>query len=467
MNPTHTCGGAALTGGHQSTRSWVASIIKEKLKDFPDYKPKDIVNDIKQEYGLQLNYSQAWRAKEIAMEQLHGSHKDASSQLPSLYDRIMEINPGTLATFTTKEDSSFHRLFISFHASLSGFVQGCRPLLFLNSIPWNTKYQGMLLTATAADGDDGVFPVAFAVVDAETNDNWHWFLLQLKSAVSTSCPLTFIADRQKGLQESLSEIFKDSNLGYCLHYLSEELVRDLKGQFSGEVQRTVVEHIYSAASAPKPEDFHTSVESIKSISLEAYNWIMQNAYELPIKQMVDVMRGNIMELIYTRRAGSDHWLTRLTPSMEEKLEKESLEVHSFQVLLTTGSIFEVQGETTEVVEIDRWDCSCKGWQLTGLPCCHAIAVISCIGQSPYDYCSRYFTTESYRLTYAESIQPIPILNSPIQNESSQALVTPPTRRPPGRPTTKKVGPQEVMKSQLQCSRCKGLGHNRATCKELL
>ncbi|XP_038993876.1 uncharacterized protein LOC120117707 isoform X2 [Hibiscus syriacus] len=499
MNPTHSCGGSALTGGHQSSRTWVASIIKEKLKDFPDYKPKDIVNDIKQEYGLQLNYFQAWRAKEIAMEQLQGSHKDAYSQLPSLCDRIMETNPGSLALFTTKEDSSFHRLFISFHASLSGFVQGCRPLLFLNSIPLKSKYQGILLTATAADGDDDVFPVAFAVVDVETNDNWRWFLLQLKSAVSTSCPLTFVADRQKGLQESVSEIFKDSNLGYCLRYLSEELVRDLKGQFFKEVQCIMIEHLYSAASAPKPEDFHTSVESIKSISLEAYDWIMRSephnwansffqgarynymtsnfgelfyswasdAYELPIKQMVDVMRGNIMELIYTRWANSDHWLTRLTPSMEEKLEKESLKVHSFQVLLTTGSIFEVQGESTEVVDIDRWDCSCKGWQLTGLPCCHAIAVISCIGQSPYDYCSRYFTTESYRLTYAESIQPIPNVGSPIQNDSSQALVTPPTRRPPGRPTKKKVGPQVVMKRQLQCSRCNGLGHNRATCKELL
>ena len=200
-----------------------------------------------------------------------------------------------------------------------------------------------------------------------------------------------------------------------------------------------------------------------------YSWA-SDAHELPITQMVDVIRGKIMELIYTRRADSDQWLTRLTPSMEEKLEKESLKVRSLQVLLTTGSIFEVRGESIEVVDMDRWDCSCKGWQLTGLPCSHAIAVISCIGRSPYDYCSRYFTIESYRLTYAESVQPIPDVERPLLKDSSQALVTvtpPPTRRPPGRPTTKKVGSQEVMKRQLQCSRCKGLGHNKSTCKELL
>ncbi|XP_007031260.2 PREDICTED: uncharacterized protein LOC18600636 [Theobroma cacao] len=502
MNPTHTCEGAVVTTGHQATRSWVASIIKEKLKVFPNYKPKDIVNDIKQEYGIQLNYFQAWRGKEIAKEQLQGSYKEAYSQLPYFCERIMETNPGSFATFTTKEDSSFHRLFISFHASLCGFVQGCRPLLFLDSIPLKSKYQGTLLAATAADGDDSVFPVAFSVVDAETDDNWHWFLLQLKSALSTSCPITFIADRQKGLRESISEIFKGSYHGYCLRYLTEQLIRDLKGQFSHEVKRLMIEDLYAAALAPRPEGFQRSIESIKSISLEAYNWIIQSepqkwansffqgarynhmisnfgelfyswasdAHELPITQMVDLIRGKIMELIYTRRADSDQWLTRLTPSMEEKLEKESLNVRPLQVLLTSGSIFEVRGESIEVVDMDRWDCNCKGWQLTGLPCCHAIAVISCIGRSPYDYCSRYFTTESYRLTYAETVQPIPDVDRALQKDSSQALVTvtpPPTRRPPGRPTTKKVGSQEVMKRQLQCSRCKGLGHNKSTCKELL
>ncbi|PPD85000.1 hypothetical protein GOBAR_DD18072 [Gossypium barbadense] len=312
---------------------------------------------------------------------------------------------------------------------------------------------------------------------------------------------SWVANRQKGLRESISEIFKDSYHGYCLHYLTEQLIRDLKGQFSRDVKGIMIEDLYHAASAPRPEEFHKITEGIKSLSLEAYNWIMQSepqnwanslfqgarynhmksnfgelfyswasdADELPIIQMVDVIRGEIMELIYFRRTDSDQWLTRLTPSMEEKLEKESLKVSALQVQPTTGSKFEVQGEFTEVVDMDGWDCSCKGWQLTGLPCCHAIAVINCIGRSPYDYCSRYFSTESYRLTYAESVKPIPDTDWAMQNDYSEAAmtVTPPTRRPPGRPTTKKVGSQEAMKRQLQCSKCKGLGHNKATCKELL
>ncbi|XP_027365290.1 uncharacterized protein LOC113872164 isoform X2 [Abrus precatorius] len=375
MNSTHTCDGAFATTGHQATRSWVASIIKEKLKDFPDYKPKDIVNDIKQEYGIQLNYFQAWRGKEIAKEQLQGSYKEAYSQLPFFCEKLMEANPGSLAMCTTKEDSSFDRLFVSFHASLHGFQQGCRPLIFLDSITLRSKYQGTLLAATAADADDGVFPVAFAIVDdAESDDGWHWFLLQLKSVLSTSCPITFVADREKGLKTSIGEIFEGSFHAYCLQYLTEQLFRDLKGQFSQEVKRLMIEDLYAAAYATKPEGFQNCMESIKKISAEAYDWIIQSepqnwansffqgtrynhmtsnfgelfyswaadADELPITQMVDAIRGKIMELIVSRKAISDQWETKLSPSMEEKLKRENQKTNSLQVLQSTCSTYEAQ-----------------------------------------------------------------------------------------------------------------------------
>lgn len=500
MHTTHTCEGAIVKAGYRATRGWVGTIIKEKLKVSPNYKPKDIADDIKREYGIQLNYSQAWRAKEIAREQLQGSYKEAYSQLPFFCEKIKETNPGSFATFETKEDSSFHRLFISFHAAISGFQQGCRPLLFLDSTPLNSKYQGMLLTATAPDGDDGAFPVAFAVVDAETDDNWAWFLVELKSAVSTARPITFVADFQKGLKKSLAEIFDNGYHGYCLCYLTEKLNKDLKGQFSHEARRFMINDFYAAAYASRLEIFQRCTENIKGISPEAYNWVIQcepdhwsNAFfggarynhmtsnfgqsfynwvseanDLPITQMVDVLRGKMMELIYNRRVGSSQWLTKLTPSKEEKLQKDTSTARSLQVLLSHGSTFEVRGESIDIVDIDHWDCSCKDWQLHGLPCCHAIAVFDWIGRNPYDYCSRYFTVESYRLAYAESIQPVPNVDRPVKIESAHVgvIVTPPpTKRPPGRPKMKQAGSIETIKRQLQCSKCKGLGHNKKTCKD--
>nr|XP_043612102.1 uncharacterized protein LOC122583792 isoform X2 [Erigeron canadensis] len=506
MRPLHNCQGVTSKAPFRAKRSWVGNLIKEKVKESPKIKPKDIAVELKRDYGIDLNYSQARRAKEYAREQLLGSYKDAYSELPFFCEKIMETNPGSLATFSTKDDSSFHRLFVCFHASISGFLQGCRPLLFLDSTPLNSRYQGMLLTATAADGDDGAFPVAFAVVDEENDDNWHWFLTQLKMVVSTPGQITFVADFQKGIRESLREIFGgECYHAYCLGYLAEKLNKDLKGHFSHDARRLMVEDLYAAAHAPKLEAFEKCTEDIKAISPEAYNWVIRSepehwantffgglrynhmtsnfghlfyawvseANELPITQMIDDLRGKMMQLIYTRRVESSQWMTRLTPSMEEKLKNEIIKARSVQVLRSQGSKFEVRyGETVDVVDIENWDCQCKGWLLTGLPCCHAIAVLESYGRSPYDHCSRYFHVETYQLTYADSINPIPNVERLVDSETEDGsvLVTPPpTMRAPGRTKIRKVapgriGPSDFLKRQLQCGKCKGLGHNKRSCK---
>lgn len=504
MNSTHTCGGAAVKARHRVARDWVGNIIKEKLKFSPNYKTRDIVSDIKREYGIELNYSQAYRAKGLAREKLHGSYREAYSQLPLFCEKIMETNPGSVATFTTKEDSSFHRLFVSFYASISGFQQGCRPLLFLDSTPLNSKYKGMLLSATAADGDDGIFPVAFAVVDEETDDNWHWFLSHLKDVTSTSQRITFIADFQKGLRESLREIFNGGCYhGYCLGYLAEKLNKDLKDPFSYEARRLMVQDLFAAATAPKLDAFERCTESMKAISPEAYNWVIRSepehwanaffggaryghvssdfgrpfyswvsdAKELPITQMVDALRGKMMELFYKRRVDSSQWGTKLTLSMEEKLKNEIFKAQSIQVSQLHDSTFEVRSESVDIVDIEHWDCSCRSWQITGLPCCHAAAVIELLDRSPYDYCSRYFTAESYRATYSESINPVPNVEGPVMSEPTQTNFTitpPPTKSPSPKVGTgrKRDGTFDIIRRTLQCSKCKGLGHNKRACSKV-
>ncbi|KAL9684346.1 hypothetical protein QQ045_021782 [Rhodiola kirilowii] len=501
MIPEHTCDGSPAKAGYRATRGWIGNIIKEKLKENPNYKPKDIVEDIKREYGIQLNYSQAWRAKEIAREQLQGSYKEAYSQLPFFCEKIIETNPGSIATFTTKEDSSFHRLFVSFGVSIVGFQLGCRPLIFLDNYPLNSKYQGVLLTATAADANDGIFPVAFAVVDIENEDNWHWFLEELKSALSPSQPITFVADFQNGLKEAISNVFGNNcHHAYCLRYLAMKLNKDLKGQFSHEARRFMNTDFEAAAYASKPNIFEQYVHNIKAISPIAYDWVIESepkqwanvffqgarynlmtsnfgqafyswvseANEFPITQLVEVLRSKIMEGIYARRIESAHWMTVLTPAIEERLKKEMSLIETFTVLQSHENTYEVQGETVEHVNVDVWDCTCRMWQLTGLPCCHALAVLQCTVRNISEYCSRYFTVESYRLTYAEPVHPVPNVGRPsgaLSNQIPVVVTPPPTKRLPGRPKMNQVESLQINKRQLQCSRCKGLGHNKKTCKD--
>ncbi|KAL5859344.1 hypothetical protein ACOSQ4_000640 [Xanthoceras sorbifolium] len=498
MNMTHTCRtGTDAANSRSASRKLVACIVKEKLLETPNSKPRDIAEQIHKNFGIELKYSQAWRGIETAREELLGSCKESYNRLPWLCQKIVETNPGSVVTLITREDLSFHRLFVAFHASLCGFQNGCRPLIFLDALTLKSKYQSELLTATALDGDDGIFPVAFAVVDVVNDDNWHWFLLQLKSAFSACQPVTFVADRHNGLRQSIFTVFENSHHAYCLNRLTEELKKDLQGSCTEEDVNVIVAHLYDAAHAGTLDGFRKSIGSIKQISAHACEWILLSEPEhwanalfeglrynhissaiaesfyswvtelpvLPVVQIIDTVRRKIMELIYTRRMDSNRWLTRLTPTLEDKLQKEILKAQSLQVQLGLNSAFEVCDclGVVNVVNIDIGKCSCGDWQLNGYPCFHAVAVLQRMGEDLYNYCSKYYTTETFRSTYRESINPLPPVDKqPVDSESEQVL-PPPLRRASGPPKKRRIRSKGVAKRPLRCSKCNGIGHNRATC----
>jgi hypothetical protein len=73
------------------------------------------------------------------------------------------------------------------------------PIIGLDGCFLNGPYKGQLLSAILRDDNNNMYPVAIAVVEAETKDSWIWFLESLLSDLGT--PLeqgrTFISDRQK------------------------------------------------------------------------------------------------------------------------------------------------------------------------------------------------------------------------------------------------------------------------------
>lgn len=503
MTKSHTCGGQSWKAPHP-TKNWLVSIIKDRLRDSPHYKPKDIAKCIFQDFGIELNYTQVWRGVVHAREQLQGSYKESYNLLPRFCEKLMETNPGSVAELLISDDKIFERLFVSLHASLHGFQNGCRPLIFLDATPLKSKSQEILLIATAVDGNESFFPVAFAIVDVETEDSWHWFLEQLKSAISTLQPITFVSDQEKGLKKCLLEVFENAHHGYSMYHLMENFKKNLKGPFHGEGRGSLPINFLAAAHAVRLDGFRKFTEQIKRVSSYAYNWVMQiepecwtfalfegeqynqitvdvirsfinlidEMRELPIIQKIEALIHMIMVSINTGKANSSVWSSKLTPSKEEKLKDEAIKAHNLKVLFSTDTLFEDHDDSINVVNIDSFSCSCLLWEATGLPCCHAIAVFNCTGRNVYDYCSRCFTLDSFRLTYSESINPMPSIIKLLDTEEaalrSLSVLPPITFRPLNQQTRKKAKTDEgIIRRAISCTRCKLAGHNKATCKATL
>ncbi|KAJ4810651.1 MuDR family transposase [Rhynchospora pubera] len=501
MSDEHTCGKEMKRGHRLASQRWVASVIKEKLRDSPNYKPKDIATDLEKEYGLSLNYSQAWRGKFIAKKELYNSLEEASGQLPWFISRIHETNPGSIATMDAPEGSKC-RFFVAFRASLEGFEHGCRPLLFLDAITSKSTRHWRLLVATAVDGEGEIFPVAFTVVENDSLENWRWFLEQLKSTLSSSRAITFVCNGQNGLLEEIPLVFEEYGYpGYCVNQLIEDFTAQLDEEWTQEVKNDMVDHLRHAIYALKAEEFNQCLDNIKAQSEEVYQWLMEtkperwsdayfkglrygqyssNAveiftdwvstrYELSVVQMVDLVRCKIMEMMYTRRETSNGWTDLLTPSANRKVQEHMNRARTLDVVCSAGDVFEVRDDSVNnVVNVETWECSCRRWQVDGLPCMHALAVFERTDRGVYDYCSKYFTAECYRLAYSSSINPIPDVGQPIacSSELIHSSVTPPTRtrRMAGRPKEKPADPRISIKRSNRCSKCKVYGHNKATCK---
>ena len=60
---------------HAQSASLTSTITIEEVRNHTDKRPNDIKNSLAREFGVHLTYKQAYRAKEKAMEEIHGRPK--------------------------------------------------------------------------------------------------------------------------------------------------------------------------------------------------------------------------------------------------------------------------------------------------------------------------------------------------------------------------------------------------------
>jgi hypothetical protein len=123
------------------------------------------------------------------------------------------------------------------------------------------------------------------------------------------------------------------------------------------------------------------------------------------------------------------------------------------------------------VDLGNKTCTCRQWQITGLPCAHALFFITSlrgVAGEIDQYVDPYYSVAKFNATYAENVpsieakqqweivNPCFVLNAPVQT------------RAPGRPRKTRIR-SSVEGSGLgqrkrKCKRCGGLRHIPRNCK---
>ena len=126
----------------------------------------------------------------------------------------------------------FQRVFWSFKPFIEGF-EYCRPIMSIDGTHLYGKYKATLLIAMGCNGNNQLFPVAFAITEGENTDNWGWFLACIKNNVTQQTGICVICDRHPGIMVAMT----DAHLGWaapsayhriCIRHLTSNFMTRFK-----------------------------------------------------------------------------------------------------------------------------------------------------------------------------------------------------------------------------------------------
>ncbi|XP_021598925.2 uncharacterized protein LOC110604952 [Manihot esculenta] len=421
----HTCTNPQLTKNHsQLDENFICSFIFALIEQQPDIKIAALQAEVRDKFGYEPSYQKTWKAKQKAIARLYGGWDESYGRLRRFMTALHHFNPETVYMI---EDNPhwinerlnpmcrvFDRMFWAFKQSIEGFKY-CRPVVSIDGTFLYGKYTGCILCATAFDGNNQLFPLAFAIVDKEDGDNWSWFLDCLRIFVTNREDLCVISDRHAGILKAMQKDWWQPPAGhhrYCIRHVLSNYNKTFKNAVIKEALR-------KAANENQKRKFYEAMNNIREVHPELYDWAMKINLEkwtrshdggqrygvmttnmaeslngmmkgfraLPITAMVEKIFFQCVHYFDTRRT------TFLNQQMKgyifsqfcsETLRANAIKanghrVRRFNSQTMVCEIITANGRQKQVVKLMDQTYTCGKFQEIRIPCSHAIA--ACMSHS--------------------------------------------------------------------------------------
>ncbi|XP_057759298.1 uncharacterized protein LOC130979774 [Arachis stenosperma] len=415
-NGSHTCTRATISQDHSKLDSiTIAEAIKPLVEADPALKVKSVIAEVQSKFNYTVSYRKAWLAKQKAVEKIFGGWEASYEALPIWFEAMCHKEPSAVVHFETMpayqgddlvaDIRVMHRVFWSYYPCIRAF-RHCKPIVQVDGTHLYEKYKGCLLVAVSQDGNNNIIPIAFAIVEGETSDAWHFFLSNLRQHVVTRDGVGLISDRH----ESINAAVERSNGAwspsrafhiFCIRHIESNFLRKFKAPY---LQKLVVNIGYSRTV----REYEVRYERLRERG-EAYtNWlnripreqyalafdggyrwghmttnlvecinsVLKGARNLPITALVKATFYRLNELFTRKRAEAEarinagHAFSEIVTS---KLHANQLASGNIQV-----SCFDRQNEVFEVrempsgmefaVDLRGLRCDCGEFQVDRIPC---------------------------------------------------------------------------------------------------
>ncbi|KAK2663100.1 hypothetical protein Ddye_001674 [Dipteronia dyeriana] len=251
----HTCPLEEIHRRHrQASAVIIGEVIAPRLQqqDGRLMRLKDIITDMKSMYGIQIMYSKAHAALDYTLSLTYGTHEETFQLLPSFGYVLEQKNPGTITDLQYDKD---------------GFRTCMGPVITVDGTHLKGRFRGIMFVATAQNGNEQVYPLAFGYGDSEKNLSWEWFLDCLKGALGHIDELVFISNRHPSIEARIYKVFPYATHTICCWHFTE----NIKKRFH---RKDVTVIIDKAARAYTKFEYNRHMEELSNLHQNAYDYVI-------------------------------------------------------------------------------------------------------------------------------------------------------------------------------------------------
>ncbi|WVZ91385.1 hypothetical protein U9M48_037565 [Paspalum notatum var. saurae] len=481
----------------------IAEKYENMIRGNPQWNLMHMKSTVLEDMFADVSISKLKRAKSIMMEKIMKSTKEEYGKVYDYQNELLRTNPGSTIIVKVNNEGTeevFAKFYVCLEALKQGFMAGCRKVLGLDGCFFKGCTNGELLCALGRDANNQMYPVAWAVVEKETNESWDWFcdILFRDLQVADGEGWVIISDQQKGILKAIEKWAPRAEHRNCARHVYANWRKKFKKKdFQKKWWRVaksscmtlfnhnkalLAQHTVEGARAlmnSAPEHYcrayfklGSNCDSVDNNMCESFNkWIIDARFQ-PIISMLEAIRCKVMVRIQHQRELAERWHGKICPNITKKLK--------FFMNLSANCHAIANGQ--DAYEVKNWDhrfvvnlvaktCSCDMRELYGLPCSHAIACILFKTNCLDDYVADCYSIDNFKRTYDHCLQPLQGMSAWQQSDKPKPKA-PGYVKMPGRPKkSRRREPGEGSKrrrmskagTRVRCSRCKGYGHNISTC----
>lgn len=165
---------------------------------------------------------------------------------------------------------------------------------------------------------------------------------------------------------------------------------------------------------------------------ESLNSALAEAREFPIVGLIEYIRTMVMGWFSTRRANATTNASSLTPRFAATVDRNFDVSIGYEIRHIINSEYEIRdhGGAFHRVDLAGKRCSCKEYDLLGIPCTHAVAAAVNSGLKVDTLVLTEYSNTYWLFSYTGSVNPVKVPDvGDVSAAGGMKLLPPTTRRP--------------------------------------